>query len=72
VKYKVKWRIANSGPLTPELVENAEAAKRRARELILEHGENVQVEMWNEEETWQVVAAAGAEEWATTADERDD
>lgn len=72
MKYKVKWRAGNAGPLSPELVENAEAAKRRARELILKHGEKVQIEIWNEDETWQVVTAAGAEEWSTASDERED
>ena len=61
--------VADSGPLSPELVESAEAAKRRARELFFTHGEKVQVEIWNEDETWQVVTAAGAEEWSTTSEE---
>ena len=68
-RYKVKWRVGNAGPLSPETVETAEAAKRRARELFLKHGEKVQVEIWNEDETWQVVSAAGAEEWSTASDE---
>ena len=69
MKYRVKWRVADSGPLSPELIESAEAAKRRVRELFLKHGEEVQVEIWNEDETWQVVTTAGADEWSTTSDE---
>ena len=69
MKYMVKWRISASDPLSPELVESAEAAKRRVRDLQLRHGEKVQVEIWNEDETWQVVTTAGAEEWSTTSEE---
>jgi hypothetical protein len=67
--YKVTWRISGSGPLSAELIESAEAAKRRTRDLFLMHGEKVQVEIWNEDETWQVVSPAGADEWSTSSDD---
>ena len=69
MKYKIKWRVGGSGPLLPELVESAASAKRRARELFFEHGETIQIEIWNEDETWQVVTTAGAEEWSTSSDD---
>ena len=69
MKYKIKWRVSGSGPLSPELLESADAAKRRTRELFFENGEKVEVEIWNEEETWQVVTAAGAEEWSHASDD---
>jgi hypothetical protein len=48
--------------LAPELVESAEAAKVRARQL-LESAPNLKVEIWNEAETWQVVAPPGIAAW---------
>lgn len=62
MRYKVKWKTATDRPLLPELVDSAEQAKERTRELLRLH-QDAKVEIWNEEETWQVVSPAGVAEW---------
>src|SRR5262249_26040143 len=63
MRYKVKWRVGDEGPLAPELLENEDAAKERARRLIQCHGENLIIDVWNEDETWQIVTGAGVAAW---------
>jgi hypothetical protein len=64
MRYKVKWRLGKEGPLSPELVETVDEAKKRVRDLIKEHGDRVTVEVWDEEENWQVVTPAGVADWS--------
>jgi len=63
MRYKVKWRVGDEGPLAPELFENEDAAKERARRLIQCNGENLIIDVWNEDETWQIVTGAGVAAW---------
>ncbi len=62
MRYKVKWRIADDGPLAPEEFENIDQAKERVRQLLAEHQDAV-VDVWNMDETWQVVSPAGVADW---------
>jgi hypothetical protein len=62
VRFKVKWRREGQGPLAPEVFESEDQAKERVRQLLAEH-QGVVVDVWNEEETWQIVSPAGVEEW---------
>ena len=60
---KLKWRVNGTGPLTPETFKDNEQAKARARELIAAHGQSIAVDVWNDDETWQIVTPAGVAEW---------
>jgi hypothetical protein len=66
MKYKIKWRAAGEEPLQPEVFETVEAAKARVRELLAVHGQRVTIDVWNEDETWQIVTPAGLADWLTT------
>ena len=63
MQYKVKWRVAGDGPLAPEVFASEAEAKARARQLLGEHGARVTIDVWNGEETWQIVSPAGVAEW---------
>lgn len=63
MRFKVKWRTEGEGPLAPEVFESEDQAKERVRQLLAEH-HGVVVDVWNEEETWQIVSPAGVEEWS--------
>jgi hypothetical protein len=66
MNYKVKWRAAGEEPLQPQVLENVEAAKRRVRELLAAHSQRVTIDVWNEDETWQIVTPAGLADWLKT------
>jgi hypothetical protein len=57
--YKLKWRAHGTGPLTPEKYDAEKQAKALARELLAAHGNTVVIDVWNEDETWQIVSPAG-------------
>jgi hypothetical protein len=59
MRYKLKWRAHGTGPLTPEEFDTEDQAKARTRELLAAHGTAVVIDVWNEDETWQIVAPAG-------------
>jgi hypothetical protein len=61
--YKVKWRADGKEPLVPESCDSLEAAKKRARELRAQYGSSVVMDIWNEDETWQIITPAGIDEW---------
>jgi hypothetical protein len=61
--YKVLWRVDPRSPLRPEVCDDIEQARSRARELCRHYGSRVRIEVWDEDETWQVVSAAGIAEW---------
>ena len=63
MRLKVKWRVGGGGPLTPEVFETQEDAKARVRQLMAEHPNGLTVDVWNEDETWQIVTPAGVKEW---------
>jgi hypothetical protein len=63
MRYKVKWRTGSEGPLAPELFDLEDAAKARVRQLIGQHRSGLVVDVWNEDETWQIVTPAGIAEW---------
>jgi hypothetical protein len=63
MRYKVKWRAEGEEPLRPELFETIEQAKSRTRQLKSKYGERVTIDVWNEEETWQIVASPGIVAW---------
>jgi len=62
--YTVKWRAAEASALRPETFPTFDAAKERVRNLLATRGEHAAIEVWDEDETWQIVSAAGVEEWA--------
>jgi len=64
MRFKVKWRVRDQGPLAPEMFETEDAAKERVRQLLAEHRDQVIVDVWNEQETWQIVSPAGVAEWS--------
>jgi hypothetical protein len=63
MRYKVKWRLDGAGPLMPEVCETEETAKERVRQLIRKHPQGLVIDVWNEEETWQIVTPIGVAEW---------
>jgi hypothetical protein len=63
MRYKLKWRADGAGPLTPETFDTEDQAKVRARELLAAQGTAVVIDVWNEDETWQIVTPAGVAEW---------
>jgi hypothetical protein len=66
MRYKLKWRADSRGPLAPETFDTEGQAKARARELLAAQGPAVVIDVWNEEETWQIVSPAGVAEWCAT------
>ena len=63
MRYKLKWRADGTGPLTPETFDTEDQAKSRARELLAAQGTAVVIDVWNEDETWQIVTPAGVAGW---------
>jgi len=61
--YKVKWRADGAGPWQPEAFDSFDTAKERVRKLLASYGSGTFIEVWNEDETWQIVSPTGAEEW---------
>jgi hypothetical protein len=47
-----------TGPLQPETFESIDATKQRVRQLIAQHGSRASIEIWNEDERWQVISSA--------------
>ena len=63
MRYKLKWRAGEEGPLQPEIFNTMDAAKMRARQLLTEYGDRATIDIWNEDETWQIVSPAGVADW---------
>ena len=63
MRYKLKWRAHGTEPLTPETFDTEDQAKARARELLAAQGTAVVIDVWNDDETWQIVTPAGVAEW---------
>ena len=63
MRYKIKWKSGDEGPLTPEIFDTEDAAKGRVRQLVNQHPRDLVVDVWNEDETWQIVTQAGIAEW---------
>ena len=63
MRYKLEWRADGTGPLTPETFDTEDQAKSRARELLAAQGTAVVIDVWNEDETWQIVTPAGVARW---------
>ena len=61
MRYKVKWWADGAGPLQPETFDSSDTAKERVRNLLVSHAS---IEVWNEDETWQVVTPNGVEAWS--------
>lgn len=49
--------------MTPEIFDTEGAAKERVRQLVNQHPRHLEVDVWNEDETWQIVTPAGIAEW---------
>jgi hypothetical protein len=62
--YKIKWRVDGSGPLHPQTFATEEQAKAAARKLLADHGHHVTIDVWNDDETWQIITPAGVAEWS--------
>jgi hypothetical protein len=63
MRYKVKWRAGGEEPLSPEIFESEAPAKARVRELLGKYGTRITIDVWNEDETWQIIAPPGIPEW---------
>ena len=63
MRCKVKWRANGEEPLEPEIFDNYDLAKARSRELLAKHGLRIAIDVWNEDETWQIVSATGITAW---------
>lgn len=63
MRYKVKWRAGGQEPLQPEVFNSEGEAKVRARQLLEQYGDRATIDIWNEDETWQMVSPAGVAEW---------
>jgi hypothetical protein len=64
MRYKVKWKAGGAGPLQPEVFDSFETAKERIRNLLASHGSQASIEVWNEDETWQIISPTGAAVWS--------
>ena len=64
MRYKVKWRADGAGPWQPEAFDSFDTAKERVRKLLASYGSGTFIEVWNEDETWQIISPGGAEEWS--------
>jgi hypothetical protein len=60
---KLKWRVEGAGPLTPETFNTEDQARARARDLLALHRQSVTIDVWNEDETWQIITPAGIAQW---------
>jgi hypothetical protein len=69
MRYKLKWRAGGDEPLQPEIFDTLDAAKRRARELLARYGERATIDVWNDDETWQIVSPAGIADWSRQPDQ---
>jgi hypothetical protein len=67
MNYKIKWRTDGNAPLTLEAVSSSDSAKQRTRDLLAKYGSDVSIEIWNEDETWQIVSPTGVAEWCRSA-----
>lgn len=63
MRYKVKWRAGGQEPLQPEIFNTEDDAKARVRQLLEQFGDRATIDVWNEDETWQMVSPAGIVEW---------
>jgi hypothetical protein len=63
MRYKVKWKSGDEGPLAPELFDTEDGAKGRVRQLLNQHHDRLVADVWNEDETWQIVSPAGIADW---------
>lgn len=64
MRYKIKWRSDGQGPLKPEILDTVEATKARVRELLAQFGDGATIDVWNEDETWQIVSHSGVADWS--------
>lgn len=67
MRIKLKWKAGGEGPLQPEKFENEAEAKERVKQLLTKYGDRVTCDVWNEQETWQIVAPPGLREWCGMA-----
>ena len=65
MRYKVKWRAGGEEAIQPEIFDTIEAAKARSRELLIKYGEAATIDIWDEDEDWQIVSPAGVAEWSS-------
>ena len=61
MRYKVKWWADGAGPLEPETFDSSDTAKERVCNLLASHAS---IEVWNEDETWQIITPNGVEAWS--------
>ena len=61
MRYTVKWRANGNEALRPEVFSSKDEAQDRVRELLASR--IAEIDVWNEEETWQIVTPAGVSEW---------
>jgi hypothetical protein len=64
VRFRVKWRARGEEPLRPEEFMLESEAKARARELLVKYGSDATIDVWNDDETWQIVAPYGVPFWS--------
>ena len=63
MRYKLIRRVDDGFPASPEAFDGDEAAKSRARELLVKYRSRVKIDVWNEDQTWRIVTPAGVGEW---------
>jgi len=68
MRYKGKWRAGGEEPIAPELFDGDGPAKAHVRELLEKHGGRVTIDVWNEDETWRIIAPPGIVEWCKKED----
>ena len=66
MRYKLIWHVNDQGPVVPEIFDADAPAKARAKQLLFEYGPQVAINVWNEDETWRMVAPVGVAEWCRT------
>ena len=63
MRYKIRWRAGGQEPVVPDLFEDDRSAKAHVRDLCQKYGDQLTVEVWNEDETWRIVTPAGIAGW---------
>ena len=61
-RYKIKWKVG-AAPITPELFDTFDEAKRRGGELLGLYLHQLIADVWNQDGTRQIVSPPAFEEW---------
>jgi hypothetical protein len=65
MRYKVKWKAGGAGTrCSPRCSIPLKPPRERIRNLLASHGSQASIEVWNEDETWQIISPTGAAVWS--------